>query len=133
MAYVIGEVLVFLAAAALIGAVMAWLLRGLRSHARERRLAAEIEQAHSGREAAESAARSLETSLAELRMEMERETGRLKARIAELEALQRPLAATASGSGWLKEAASAGGRFSLRLIKQMADYIGRALKGLLRG
>jgi uncharacterized protein HemX len=128
MAYLIGEVLVFLAAAALIGAGMAWMLRSLRSNARERELTAEINEARSGREAAEAKAKALATSLNDLRAEIERETGRLNARIAELEARQTPFRAPAAPPGRPKEAALAAWRFLTRMISRLADFISRASK-----
>jgi hypothetical protein len=83
--YLIGEVLAFLLAAGLIGAAMAWTLRSLRSQARERRLCAELEDMRAGRETAEARVSALEASIAELRLEREREAGELRARIAEFE------------------------------------------------
>jgi hypothetical protein len=132
MAYLIGEVLAFLAAAALVGAGMAWMLQGLRSNARERRLIAEIQDARSGREAAEAAARALTASLNDLRTEMERETGRLKARIAELEALQPTLRAAAAASGWAGQAASTAWRLLIRAVLRLADLISRGIRRLLQ-
>ena len=107
MAYLLGEIVLFLLAAALIGAAMAWLLRGLRSHVRERRLTAELEASRSARDAAEASAQALQNSLAELQAETARETGRLKARVAELEALQqriRAAAAVPAQARWLRAA-----------------------------
>ncbi len=132
MAYLIGEVLVFLAAAALIGAGMAWMLQGLRSRARERRLAAEIQDARSGREAAETKARSLATSLNDLRAEMQRETGRLRARVAELEARPPALRAAAATPGLVGQAARAGWRLLIRAVSRLADLISRAVRRLLQ-
>jgi len=128
MAYLIGEVLVLLAAAALIGAGMAWMLRSLRSRARERQLFAEIQEARRGREAAEAAARALTISLKDLRAEMERETGRLNARVAELEARRTPFRAPAAPPGRPKEAALAAWRFLTRMVSRLADFISRASK-----
>lgn len=110
MAYLVGEILLFLLAAALIGAATAWLLRGVRSHARERRLTAELEATRSARDAAEASTRALKVSLTELRAEMDRETGRLKTRVAELEALQQSLRAAApapasASARWMRAAA----------------------------
>jgi Flp pilus assembly protein TadB len=122
MAYLIGEVLVFLAAAALIGAGMAWLLQGLRARARERQLSAEIKEARSGRSAAEAAAKALATSLNDLRAEMERETSRLRARVAELEAMPVALRPPASAPGLPRQAALAGWRFLLRTVQRLAGF-----------
>ena len=132
MAYMIGEVLVFLAAAALIGAGMAWMLQSLRSNARERQLAAEITEARSGRETAEAAARALTTSLNDLRAQMERETGRLKARVAELEAMPEAFSAPVSSSGLPKEAALAFWRFLIRMVSRLAGFISRAVRRFLQ-
>jgi len=131
MVYLIGEVLAFLAAAALIGAGMAWMLQRLRSNARERRLLAEIQDARSGREAAEAAARVLTASLNDLRAETERETGRLKARIAELEALQPTFRAAAAASGRAGQAARAAWRLLIRAVSRLADFLFRAVRRLL--
>jgi uncharacterized protein HemX len=131
MVYLIGEVLVFLAAAALIGAGMAWMLQRLRSNARERRLLAEIQDARSGREAAEAAARALTASLNDLRAETERETGRLKARIAELEALQPTFRAAAAASGRAGQAARAAWLLLIRAVSRLADFLFRAVRRLL--
>jgi uncharacterized protein HemX len=131
MAYLIGEVLAFLAAAALIGAGMAWMLQSLRSSARERRLNAEIQEARSGRDAAEAAARTLAAMLNDLRTEMERETGRLKARVAELEARQQAVRAPAAAPGRLKEAVRTCGRFLIRVIARLAHFISSAARRLL--
>jgi hypothetical protein len=116
VAYLIGEILAFLLAATLIGAGMAWLLRGLRSHVRERRLSAELEEMRAGRDAAEAAVRTLETSLSELRAEMERETSRLKARLSEFEALLKTQASREPAQARLKNAASGVWRFLLRMV-----------------
>jgi hypothetical protein len=132
MAYLIGEVLVFLAAAALIGAGMAWMLQGLRAHARERRLTAEIQEARSGRAAAETAARTLTATLSDLRTEMERETGRLKARIAELEAAQPAPQAPAVAPGRLKEAVGICWRILIRVVARLAGLISSAVRRLLQ-
>jgi hypothetical protein len=128
MAYLIGEVLVFLVAAALIGAGMAWMLRSLRSVARERELTAEINAARAGREAAEAEAKTLATSLNDLRAEMALETGRLKARIAELEAMPPAFSPPASAPGLLKEAARTGWRSVTRMWTRLAGYIARAVR-----
>ncbi len=132
MAYLIGEVLALLAAAALIGAGMAWMLQRLRARVRERRLAAEIQDARSGREAAEAAARALTASLNDLRAEMERETGRLKARIAELEGLQPTIRAAATASAKAGQAASTAWRLLIRAVLRLADLISRGARRLLQ-
>jgi len=132
MAYLIGEVLAFLAAAALIGAGMAWMLQRLRANARERRLIAEIQDARSGREAAEAAARALTASLNDLHAEMERETGRLKARVAELEARQPVFRASSAAPGLAGRAARAGWRLSIRAVSRLADLLSRAVRRLLQ-
>lgn len=131
MAYLIGEVLAFLAAAALIGAGMAWMLQGLRGRARERRLAAEIQDARSGRDAAEARARALAASLNDLRMEMERETGRLKARLAELEARPPVFRTAALAPGRAGQAARAGWQLLVRAVSRLADLLFRAVRRLL--
>lgn len=122
MVYLIGEILAFLLAAALIGAGMAWLLRGLRSHVRERRLFAELEEVRAGRDAAEAAASSLEAALNELRAEMERETGRLKTRLAEFEALLKSPRSPEPATARLKSAAAGVWRFLLRLVSEMTRW-----------
>jgi hypothetical protein len=128
MAYLIGEVLMLLAAAALIGAGMAWMLRSLRSHARERQLNAELQEARRGREAAEAATRALTTSLRDLQAKMERETARLNARVAELEAMPKGYPAPASTPGLARLAALSGWRFLLRTVARIAAFIARAAK-----
>jgi len=132
MAYLIGEVLVFLAAAALIGAGMAWMLRSLRAGARERQLTAEINAAHSGRDAAEATARALAAALKELRAEMERETGRLRARVAELEGMPPAFSAPALTPGLPSEAARAVGRFLTRMVARLSGLISRAVGRFLQ-
>ena len=132
MAYLIAEVLVFLAAAALIGAGMAWMLQGLRSRARERRLAAEIQEARSGREAAEARAAALANALNDLRAEMERETGRLRARVAELEARQPVFRASSTSPGLAGRPVHAGWRFLVRAVARLADLLSRAGRRLFQ-
>ncbi|MBT8332312.1 MAG: hypothetical protein KJP06_08285 [Deltaproteobacteria bacterium] len=85
MGYLIGEIVICLILAAIIGAIIAWLLRGVRCRAEEDRLSAELDHARSALEAAETKGSSLETSLNELRVEMESETRELEARIRGLE------------------------------------------------
>jgi len=131
MAYLIGEVLVFLAAAALIGAGMAWMLQGLRARARERRLAAEIQDARSGRDAAEARAQALAISLDDLRSEMERETGRLKARLAEIEARQPAFRTAALAPGRAGQAARASWHLLIRAVSRLADLLFRAVRRLI--
>jgi uncharacterized protein HemX len=131
MVYLIGEVLAFLAAAALIGAGMAWMLQRLRSNVRERRLLAEIQDARSGREAAEAAARALTASLNDLRAETERETGRLKARIAELEGRQPAFRTAARAPGRAGQAARAGWHLLVRAVSHLADLLFRAVRRLV--
>lgn len=136
MAYLVGEILLFLLAAALIGATMAWLLRGVRSQARERRLTAEIEATRSARDAAEASARALETALAELRAEMGRETERLRTRVAELEALQQSLRAAAPAPGpaqtrWMRAAAGLW-RLLLTSVSALARLISDAARRFFR-
>lgn len=130
MAYLIGEVLVFLAAAALIGGGMAWMLQGLRACARERQLTAQVQEARSGRAAAEAAAQALTSSLNDLRAEMERETGRLQARVAELETLQAAARPSASPSGLPRKVLQACWRFSLQAALRVAHVITRAIRRL---
>lgn len=132
MAYLIAEVLVFLAAAALIGAGMAWMLQGLRSRARERRLAAEIQEARSGREAAEARAAALANALNDLRAEMERETGRLRARVAELEARQPVFRASSTPPGPAGRPVHAGWRLLVRAVARLADLLSRAGRRLFQ-
>jgi hypothetical protein len=131
MAYLIGEVLAFLAAAALIGAGMAWMLQGLRARARERRLAAEIQDARAGRDAAEAKARALAISLSDLRAEMERETGRLKARLAEIEARRPAFRTAALAPGRVGQAARAGWHLLIRAASRLADFLFRAVRRLI--
>ncbi len=131
MAYLIGEVLAFLAAAALIGAGMAWMLQGLRARARERRLAAEIQDARSGRDAAEARAQALAISLDDLRSEMERETGRLKARLAEIEARQPAFRTAALAPGRAGQAARASWHLLIRAVSRLADLLFRAVRRLI--
>ncbi|MCU0585005.1 MAG: hypothetical protein MUC46_02900 [Desulfobacterales bacterium] len=136
MAYLVGEIVLFLLAAALIGAAMAWLLRGVRSQARERRLTAEIEATRSARDAAEASARALKTALAELRAEMDRETNRLRTRVAELEALQRSLRAAAPApepaqAQWMRAAAGLW-RLLLAPLSALARRISDAARRILR-
>ena len=131
MAYLIGEVLAFLAAAALIGAGMAWMLQGLHARARERRLAAEIQDARSGRDAAEARARALAISLDDLRAEMERETGRLKARLAEIEARQPALRTAALAPGRAGQAARASWHLLIRAASRLADFLFCAVRRLI--
>jgi hypothetical protein len=128
MTYLIGEVLVFLAAAALVGAGMAWTLQRLRAGARERRLAAELRDARSGREAAEASARALAASLNDLRAQMEHETGRLKARVAELEATPKAFRLAASAPGLPMEAARACWHVLIRSGSRLAGFISRAAR-----
>jgi uncharacterized protein HemX len=134
VAYLVGEIVLFLLAAALIGAATAWLLRGVRSHARERRLTAELEATRSARDAAEASARALEASLAELRAEMDRETGRLKTRVAELEALQQSLRAAApapASARWLRAAAGLW-RLLLASVSALARLTSEAARRFFR-
>jgi hypothetical protein len=93
--YLIGEILALLLAAALIGAAMAWGLRGLRALARERRMVSEMNALRAARDAAEAEARSRKAQLEALGEEMERQARGFQARIAALEArLQKPPPAT---------------------------------------
>lgn len=132
MAYLMGEVLAFLVAAALIGAGMAWMLQRLNSRGRERRLAAEIQEARSARDAAEAAARALTNALNDLRSGMERETARLKARIAELEATRPIFHAPKIAPGRLVEGVRTGWRFLVNAVARTADLTSRAVRRLLQ-
>lgn len=134
MAYLVGEIALFLLAAALIGAAMAWLLRGLRSSARERRLTAELEATCSARDAAEASARAFEASLTQLRAEMELETGRLKARVTELQALQQRVGAGAPAQAKARWMPAAVGlwRFLLTSVSALARLISRAARRFLQ-
>jgi predicted flap endonuclease-1-like 5' DNA nuclease/archaellum component FlaC len=89
MGYLIGEIFICLILAALIGAVIAWLLRGVRCRSRENTLSAELDQTRTALDTAEANGRALEGSLSDLRAEMTSQTGKLQARISELEPLQR--------------------------------------------
>lgn len=117
MVYLIGEVLAFLAAAAVIGAAMAWSLRTLGAKARERRLQAEMEGLRAEREAAEAQARSLQTQVNALGAELERRTRELMARIGELEARLH-----AAATGGRKPARGASGGF-VGWLRQIARSI----------
>lgn len=116
MAYMIAEILAFLLAATLIGAAMAWLLRGLRSQVSERRLLAELEEVRAGRDSAEAAVRTLEAALADLRQEREREANRFKARLVELEALLQAPRGSEPAQARLQSAATGLWQFLLRLV-----------------
>lgn len=85
MGYLIGEIVICLILAAIIGAIMAWLLRGLRCRANEDQLSTQLDQARSALETADTRGSSLETSLNKLRAEMESETRKLEDRIREFE------------------------------------------------
>jgi hypothetical protein len=112
----IAEILAFLLAATLIGAAMAWLLRGLRSQVSERRLLAELEEVRAGRDSAEAAVRTLEAALADLRQEREREANRLRTRLAQLEALLEVPRGSEPAQTRLPNAASGLWQFLLRLV-----------------
>ncbi len=85
MGYLIGETLVYLILAAIIGAAIAWLLRGVGCRSSENQLKTELEQTRSALETAETNGRSLESALNELRAEMDSEARKLEARIRGLE------------------------------------------------
>ena len=85
MGYLIGETLIYLILAAVIGAAIAWLLRGAGCRSSENQLKKELEQTRSELETAETNGRSLESALNELRAEMDSETRKLEARIRGLE------------------------------------------------
>ena len=85
MDYLIGETLIYLILAAIIGAAIAWLLRGVGCRNSENKLKAELEQTRSAVETAETKGRSLESALNELRAEMDSESRKLEARIRGLE------------------------------------------------
>jgi hypothetical protein len=112
----IAEILAFLLAATLIGAAIAWLLRGLRSQVSERRLLAELQEVRAGRDCAEAAVRTLEVALADLRLEREREANRLKTRLAQLEALLEAPRGSEPARARLQNAASGVWQFLLRLV-----------------
>jgi hypothetical protein len=112
----IAEILAFLLAATLIGAAMAWLLRGLRSQVSERRLLSELEEVRAGRDSAEAAVRTLEAALAELRQEREREANRLRTRLAQLEALLEVPRGSEPAQARLPNAASGLWQFLRRLV-----------------
>ncbi|MFO7709457.1 MAG: hypothetical protein R6V84_14915 [Desulfobacterales bacterium] len=134
MAYLVGEIALFLLAAALIGAAMAWLLRGLRSRAREHRLTAELEATRSARDAAEASAQAFEASLTELRAEMELETSRLKARVAELQTLQQRIGAGAPAPAkarWMPVAAGLW-RFLLTSVSALVRLISDTARRFFR-
>lgn len=85
MGYLIGETLIYLILAAIIGAAIAWLLRGVGCRSSENQLRTELEQTRSALETAETSGHSLESALNELRAEMDSEARKFEARIRGLE------------------------------------------------
>lgn len=91
MGYLIGEILICLILAALIGAVIAWLLRGVRCRSRENELLDELKQTHSKVDSAEGELRRQEASLVDLRSEFESQVQALKTRDEELSTVKASL------------------------------------------
>ena len=92
MGYLIGEILICLILAALIGAVVAWFLRGVRSRARENELLDELKQTHVKLDSAEGELRRQEAALGDLRSKLEAQAQTLEHRDEKLSSVEAALA-----------------------------------------
>lgn len=87
MLYLIGQIFIYLIIAALLGAVIGWWLRGLRCRVREDELTAGLEGKVVALKSAEKKVIALESSLTDLRTELDHTTVHLQKRIDRLEPL----------------------------------------------
>ena len=92
MLFLIGQISICLIIAALLGAAIGWWLRGMRCRAREDDLTAGLEGQATALKSAEKKVIVLETSLYDLRTELDHTTIRLQKRVDELEPLIKTVA-----------------------------------------
>lgn len=91
MGYLIGEIPIGLILAALIGAISAWLLRGIRCRVREKELLDELKRTHEKLDGAEGELRRQQASLNDLQVQLEAQTEKLQTRVEQLSAVEATL------------------------------------------
>ena len=92
MGYLIGEIIVCLLLAALIGAIIGWMLRGVRARSRAGVLTTELEGAQAKLLGAEENIASLQNDCGRLQTELDQRSAELQNRGEEIEALKRTVA-----------------------------------------
>ena len=92
MLFLIAQISICLIIAALLGAAIAWWLRGMRCRAREDDLTAGLEGKDAALKSAEKKVIVLATSLSDLRTELDHTTLRLQKKVDELEPLIKTVA-----------------------------------------
>lgn len=103
MTYLLGQILLCLLVAALIGGIIGWLLKALRCRRREDELRSQLIANAQALESAQRQSTSMARSLSELEAEVHTETSRLRDRVTELEPLQKIVDARDASNTRLRE------------------------------
>ena len=91
MGYLLGEILICLILAALVGALVAWFLKKLRTRSRENELLDDLKRTHAKLDAAEGELRRQEVSLGDLQTDLDKQAQELQDRSEELAAVEATL------------------------------------------